>query len=194
MRFFALSIMMIAVCANVQAAIIDFICGGDTLTIECSPNTAQNLTTASGLSIESTAFVRIVTKLDTTAEKFIMDRETPIHVEIDPDSLGLDTLLVRDSDYRLLLAKDDPRLDYTVENFLRDMNYTFSDNLSSLPADYGSIITFPLKANTCFIVTNPDGAHWLHGRCVVVGRVVEGLDLLKTSLPVDSVTIQMDKE
>ncbi len=208
MRRLAFSlILLIAVCTTMQAAIVDFVCDGDTLSIRIeesvAPETAgyflqmigDNLFNNTTITVDSSGFAWI----DIAPESLRQVEAMPsfsdtLFVEVCPDSLGLDTLIVANSEYRDLLPATSPMQNQSVKNLLLALNYAFSDSLSSIQPDYGTLAFTPLQPRPFFIVTRPEGAPWLTGRCVVLGIVVKGMEIVSkpqaSKLKISSATIR----
>ncbi len=194
-RLFPTLIFLIAVCTNVQAAILDFVCNGDTISIELNAPLPDTLSSKAYLNLVNEGYIVInMGDRPSNTDPYILEFGTPIHLDVDPDSLGLDSLLVRDSNYRLLLRSDDPRQGISVKDLLTELNYTYQDSVASSPIEYGSFVYIPLALDHYFIVTISDGAGWLDGRAVCLGKVIKGLDILQRhqveSLPIDALNIR----
>lgn len=100
--------------------------------------------------------------------------------EICASALGLDTLLVEDSHLANHLPSHSPARNMTMKQLLMEQGYTFTDNLPSLPADYGhlAMVSNEPDANRSqfFIITSAEGTPWLNGKNTVIGKVKKGMD------------------
>ncbi|MBW6516447.1 MAG: peptidylprolyl isomerase [Candidatus Cloacimonetes bacterium] len=112
--------------------------------------------------------------------------------EISAKAFGFDTLLVKDSFMANQVPRDHPVSNMTVKELLENQGYTFNDDLPSLPNAYSYISMANAGPNTngsqFFIITAEDGAPWLDGKHTVIGKVVNGMDVVHKieNLPRDS--------
>jgi len=124
-------------------------------------------------------------------EKDIIDSYDKLPDEISAKALGLDMLLVRNSYLGKHLQREDPTRRLTMKAFLESQGYKFTDSLPSIPNDYGYLAMASNQPNSnrtqFFIVTAKEGAPWLNGKNTVLGKVIEGMDVVHIieSLPHD---------
>lgn len=115
-------------------------------------------------------------------DKEIIEKYDKLDDEISATALGLHRLLVRNSYLGNHLERDNPARRWSMKEFLEYQGYSFDDSLPSIPIEYGSIAMASNKPNSnytqFFIVTSKNGAPWLSGKNTVIGKVVEGMEVV----------------